>query len=169
MVLVGYVIEKDEKAFSYFARFVQVFKGVKAHPFSKKKLFNSFDYKIKVFGDRMVFVFSGSITAFSFVRYLLWYALITILLVFVFLGGVLSPLLRDVMFLLFGISVCVMGVFYVLDSATYWWGSTERSMNKKKFGLKGFKKRLLSSKELVDCFVWDNKPLFKKEVRVLEN
>jgi len=165
MVLVGYVIEKDEKAFNYFTRFIEVFENVKASPFGKKKLFDNLDHRIEVFGDRMVFVFSGSVTAFSFVRYLLWYAIATILIVLVLLGGVLSVLLKDILFTLLGISICVMGVFYILNSSTYWWDRTEKNMSRKKFGLKGFKKKLLSNQELVDCFVWDKKPLFKKEVR----
>jgi len=39
-------------------------------------------------------------------------------------------------------------------------------MKKKRFGLKNYKKKLLSSSELINCFLWNEKPLFKKELRV---
>jgi len=166
MVVVGYVIEKDEKALTYFNRFIEVFKVARASCFSKKKLFDNLDNKINVFDDRLVFVYSGKITAFSFVRYLSWYAIITLLIVFVLLGGVLSGLLKDVLFTLLSISVVLLGSFYILNSSTYWWGRTERNMNKKKFGLRNYQKKLLSNQELINCFLWNKKPLFKKESRV---
>jgi len=167
MVVVGYVIEKSEKAFSYFNRFVEVFSDVRASPFGKKKLFDSFESKIKLFDDRLVFVYSGKITAFRFIRWLLWYAIGLLGVVSIVLVGTpISTMLKELLVVLFIVGLLIQLAFYVSYTDRHFWVQHLRTMKKKRFGLKNYKKKLLSSSELINCFLWNEKPLFKKELRV---
>lgn len=167
MVLVGYVIEKDEKAINYFDRFIEVFSSVRASPFGKKKLFDGLAHKIKVFDDRLVFVYSGKISVFGTLMYLSKIALLLLLAVMLFLGyNGLVPVVQLIVQIAFFVGLMVQGVYHYSYSKFGFWFGHLMSMRKEKFGVRNYKKKLLSNEEIVDCFLWDEYPLFKKELRV---
>jgi len=167
MVLVGFVIENKGEVFNYINRFNKVFKTVRASPFSKKPLFDSYANKIKLFNDRVVFMYSGNITAFSFIMYILRYALAILLMVsLVFSVTGFAPGINIIVQILLTAGIFILVTYYFTYSKYGFWRGHLRTFRKKKFDLKKNNKKLLSSQELMDCFLWDKKPLFKSEMVV---
>lgn len=167
MVIVGYVIEKNEKAINYFYRFLKVFRDVRASPFGKKKLFDKLEHTIRVFDDRIVFAYSGTITAFSTIMFLLKIAILLLLVILLFLSyNNFMPIIKLLVKISLFTGLLVLGVYYLSYSNVGFWLGHLRTMKKEKFGLKHFKKKLLSNSEIINCFVYNKKPLFNKELGV---
>lgn len=165
MVLVGFVIEKSDKVFTYIKRFDEVFSKVRASPFSKRLLFDSFHSNVKIFSDRVVFMYSGKIGAFSTIMFLLRYSLIALVLLNIFLGiNRLLPSAMVVLTILFLVGITILLFYYFSYSKYGFWFGHKRSFCKKHYLLGKNKKKLLSSSEVIDCFIWNVKPLFKDEL-----
>lgn len=165
MVLLGFVIEKKDKVFEYINRFREVFISVRASPFSKKPLFDSFYSETKEFKDRIVFVYFGKISAFSFIMFLLRYALAILLMITLFfsIGGLL-PVVSTITTILFIIGLLVHLVYSITYSKYGFWFFHLRTFNKKKYAFKKLNKKLLSSSEIFNCLILGHKPLFKNEL-----
>lgn len=170
MVVVGLVIENKGKWFEYFDRFNTVFKSVKASPFHKTPLFDTYKSQIKVFNDRVVFVYSGVITAFSLVMRLLMYSVIIMLMVFIVfaVNGFFLWIAVFIIQILIITGMLILATYHFTYSKYGFWLGHKRTFRKKKFNLGQNKKKLLTEQELIDCFIWEKKPLFKNETG-LEN
>jgi len=170
LVLVGFVIESKGEVLNYINRFNEVFSKVRASPFSKKPLFNSYSNKVKLFSDRLVFMYSGKITAFSTLMYLLRFSIfIAFFLLFFVLFGALTQffVIARIIFWLILVGLIIQGSYLFMYSKYGFWLGHLRTFRKKKFNLHKNKKRLLSSEDLMNCFVCNKKPLFKDELGVL--
>ncbi len=169
MVLVGFVIEKNDNVLKYINKFNEVFDKVKYSPFTKKTLFNNFYSQTKIFNDRIAFMYSGSINALSTIMFVLKYALIILLMVnsFLFFSGLLPTMIK-IIGLIFFIGLIIISSYYFSISKYYFWFNHKLSFRKKNYLLHKLKKRLLNNSEIVECFLWNIKPLFKSE-EVKEN
>jgi len=167
MVLLGFVIKKGEGVGFYIERFKEVFKDVKAHPFTKKPLFKTFNTKTKIFNDRVVFIYNGNISILNLFMLILDYGIITLLLITLFfiIGSFKSlATARMVIIIMLVLAVMVRLLRVYVTSKYSFWLAQKRSMNRNKFGLRTNKKKLLSNAEIINCFVWGIKPLFKDEL-----
>lgn len=167
MVMIGFVIEKDEKALNYIHRFIEVFSKVRASPFHNTKLFDTFNTKIKLFDDRIIFLCYGKISAFSTIKYLLWCSLVLLVFIIVFLDyNNFVPVVQLILYGVLFVGITTQAIGYFSYSKWGFWISHRLLINfkKKKFGIHKNKKKLLSNFEILNCFVFNIKPLFKKEL-----
>lgn len=163
MVVVGFVIKKGENVNKYINRFREVFSNANV-PMSKQKLFIPFRSVVKNYEDRIVFIYSGQIEAFSLLMYFVKYSFVTLVLAnsFFYFNQNNTLLFYGIIALL--INVFVIGTYTFITSRFYLWLMHKRTFKKPQYKMSDLKSKLLSNDEIVNCLLSCVKPKFRDEV-----
>ena len=164
MVVVGFVIQKSESVSKYINKFVKVFSDAKVVPMSKSKLFDPFRSVVKNYKDRIVFIYSGEVQAFSLLMFFVKYVFVTLVLAnsFFYFNG--NPTLLFVGLIALAINVFVIGVYTFITSKYYLWLMHKKTFKKPQYKMGDLKSKLLSNEEVVNCLLSGVQPKFKDEL-----